>query len=212
MPPFAVSGSLVIVLSKRICWHMSDDFKRRLCAALLFWRSATRMDKTGPRIALLVWATALLLWSAVRIGGAAGLSINITPSMPIGLWIVRPLPSKPVRGQIVAICADRASERSAGPGSCPADRPVLLKPIVAIPGDQVSISEGGISVNGESFNASRTLPVAGVPAMPLGHYTVADSEVWVIATGHPRSYDSRYLGPLPIANIRGMALPVLVWH
>jgi conjugative transfer signal peptidase TraF len=190
---------------------MSDGFKHRLCAALLFWRFASRMDKTGPRITLLVWAIALLLWSAVRIGGGAGLSINVTPSMPIGLWIVRPLTVEPARDMIVAICAEGGLPTEEL-RSCPGDHPPLLKPVAAIPGDHVSVSEGGISVNGKSFNNSRALPVAGVPAMPLGHYTVADGEVWVIATGHPRSYDSRYLGPLPISNIRGRASRMLVWR
>lgn len=192
---------------------MSDDFERRLCAALPFLRSP-KIDRMGLRVALLVWGAALLLWSAASIGGAAGLSINVTPSMPIGLWIVQPLTSKPERGLIVAICADRGpSSPVAGAHglSCPDGHPLLLKPVAAIPGDHVSVGEAGLSVNGKSLPDSRARPVTGPQAMPFGHYTVADGEIWVIATGHPRSYDSRYLGPLPISNIRGRASPILVW-
>jgi type IV secretory pathway protease TraF len=47
-------------------------------------------------------------------------------------------------------------------------------------------------------------------AMPSGSYVVGDGEVWILSGHDPRSYDSRYFGPVPTANIRGRAVPLLV--
>jgi hypothetical protein len=34
--------------------------------------------------------------------------------------------------------------------------------------------------------------------------------VWLLSSYDPGSFDSRYFGPVPAANIRGQAIPVLI--
>ncbi len=47
-------------------------------------------------------------------------------------------------------------------------------------------------------------------AIAPGVYRVAAHQVWVIASHDPRSYDSRYIGPIPTASITGSARPLFV--
>ena len=49
------------------------------------------------------------------------------------------------------------------------------------------------------------LPLTGVAACT---YTVAPGHVWLISTYSPLSFDSRYLGPVPISSIRGTVKPL----
>jgi conjugative transfer signal peptidase TraF len=81
-----------------------------------------------------------------------------------------------------------------------------LKPVVAKPGDVVELSARGISVNGALL--SNTAPLSkdtkGRPLepWPFGRYVVASGTVWVASSYHPRSFDSRYFGPISAAGIR----------
>jgi type IV secretory pathway protease TraF len=45
---------------------------------------------------------------------------------------------------------------------------------------------------------------------PPGTYRVNVSEVWLM-NPYDLSYDSRYLGPIPLRNVRGEAKQVLTW-
>jgi type IV secretory pathway protease TraF len=47
-------------------------------------------------------------------------------------------------------------------------------------------------------------------AVPPGNYVVRQDSVWVVSGHDPRSYDSRYWGPLPVNAITGRAVPVLI--
>ena len=47
-----------------------------------------------------------------------------------------------------------------------------------------------------------------LPGIPAGTYAVAPGQVWLISSYSPRSFDSRYLGPVPISSIRGTVKPL----
>jgi len=89
----------------------------------------------------------------------------------------------------------------------------LLKPVAAVEGDCVAISAQGIAVNGVLIPNSRALTIdtMGRPLKPMenGFYTVKPGTIWLISS-HDHSFDSRYFGPLPSANILGLAKPVLL--
>ena len=63
-------------------------------------------------------------------------------------------------------------------------------------------------------------PCRGNPDAPLGQgplqrltdgaYRVTPNEVWLLSNYDPRSFDSRYFGPVPAANVLGVAHPVWV--
>ena len=149
-----------------------------------------------------------------------GLRCNVTTSMPIGVWRVQAQRGPVEHGDVVTLCAGpqaAALGRDRGylaGGECPGDVELLIKTVVAIPGDEVDVSRSGIAVNGSLIPGSIPLPYddRGREMQPIdqGFYRVGPTEVWVIGGSDPRSYDSRYFGPVPIANLRGHAWPLFV--
>ena len=89
----------------------------------------------------------------------------------------------------------------------------LIKPIAAMPGDTVVVRpDGVIEVNDTALQNSRSLRRDGadrpLPGIPVGTLDVAPGQVWLISSYSPRSFDSRYLGPVPINCIRATVKPL----
>ena len=84
--------------------------------------------------------------------------------------------------------------------------------MIAVAGDDVSVSPFGIAVNGRMVESTALLPedTAGRPLVAAQGHRVASGEVWVASAHDRRSFDSRYFGPVPLTNVRGLAVPVLV--
>jgi conjugative transfer signal peptidase TraF len=99
-------------------------------------------------------------------------------------------------------------------GTCPDGGSPLMKPVVARAGDSVQVSARGLSVNGKAVPNSAPLPkdTAGRPltSWPVGTYRVQPGTVWVVSDYHPRSFDSRYFGPISEALIRNRLRPLFV--
>lgn len=166
----------------------------------------------------LLWATSGV---AVLASGAwlAGFRWNETESLPPGLWRVSGTASDVQRWRVAYFCPpntrqlNQAKERGyLREGECPGDLEALFKPIVAIPGDQVRVSATGIEVNGLKIYNSEALDEDGA-MRPLvkteeGTYTVQAGQVWAISSYSPLSFDSRYFGPIELASIEGVAVPI----
>jgi len=152
---------------------------------------------------------------------AAGLRVNATPSMPLGLWRMVPDHAALRRGDVAVVCLPDTALVRAGtergyipPGNCPGGFEPLVKPIVATAGDIVAVSAAGVAVNGQEVHgtAQLTHDSAGRPLRPVpaGAYPVARGEVWLLSGHDPRSFDSRYFGPVPEADVQGIARPLWV--
>ena len=82
-------------------------------------------------------------------GWALGVRLNLTASLPLGLYIATDQPT-----DYVAFCLGGQPEKIAlarqyiTSGHCPGGGTPLLKPIVARPSDSVIYSHAGIAVNG----------------------------------------------------------------
>src|SRR5450830_321667 len=84
-----------------------------------------------------------------------GVALNTTASMPRGAYLVAPV-EQPQRAQIVGVCIPNQEQanvyRARGylPAStrCQTGLAPVIKPVAAIPGDQVRIDEQGTWVNG----------------------------------------------------------------
>lgn len=136
-----------------------------------------------------------------------GWRINQTPSMPIGIYRI----TSDSSSKLVAFCLTgtfglESVQRQYRPsGTCPDGGAPLLKHIVAEAGDQVDVTENGISINGELLPNSKPLTrdSAGRPLQPwpCGHYIIPQGFVWVASTYNRQSYDSRYYGPISITQI-----------
>lgn len=177
---------------------------------------------TGRRFAMIAWAAAGVWTVAVWLAFAAGLRINETPSLPLGLWRLEGQPAVIERGQIVSFCPPDAALFRLGRergylshGRCPGDFAPLLKPVAAVEGDVVEVAPEGVSVNGARIpnTAPRILDSAGrdMPPARFGSYTAGPGEVWLVSSFTAMSFDSRYFGSLPAAQIEGAARPLWVW-
>jgi conjugative transfer signal peptidase TraF len=173
----------------------------------------------GPamRTVFAAWSLAAGLWGAVTIARVWGVSVNVTPSMPIGIWIIRPVNAPIARGAIVSFCRVSRHSSTEPPkpsdhGPCPDGTSPLLKPIAAIPGDWVFVDGAGVTVNGQLLPNSQRQSRSGLAAIAPGAYRVGEGELWVVSSLHSESFDSRYFGPIRAAVIRGEAIPVLIGH
>ncbi len=170
------------------------------------------------RFAFTAWALAGVVGVTAAVATAAGFRVNTTASAPAGVWRIAPVQADEIkRGALVSICPPPLgiviAMRERGylhPGDCPAtDTTPLLKPVVAVEGDTVTVAPGGpLIVNGKAVPDSA--PEAGMPAWTPGTYTVKPGELWVLSSYSGGSFDSRYFGPVAVTNLRGRAAPVLV--
>ena len=156
--------------------------------------------------------TGIGLLCALALG--LGVRVNLTPSLPIGLYIAD------ARGSLVEFCPPgSAGEVSAVRGYrelgvCPDHHAPLLKPIVARVGDQVAIDAQGIRVNGAALPNTQAQSLdhrrRPLQAYRAGNYTVAPGTVWVASTWNDGSFDSRYFGPIRIEAVRATLVPLWV--
>jgi conjugative transfer signal peptidase TraF len=157
---------------------------------------------------------------AILTATAAGLRINTTASMPLGVYRVTNYRSGPIqRDALVTVCPSEAilsvalPRKYLGPGACPGNVEPLLKHAAAVGGDRVDVSDRGISVNGRGLPRSGRLrndcDGRPLPRIPAGRYTLAAGTIWLYAPV-ARSWDSRYFGPQATTRVIGIATPVFI--
>ena len=78
----------------------------------------------------------------------------------------------------------------------------LLKRVIGLPGDVVSINEGQVSINGASINE----PYLSKKATYAGEWIVPKGEYFVLGDNRPDSSDSHSWGFVPRENIIGKAV------
>jgi len=177
------------------------------------------VEGRAARAVALAAATVMLGAGTYTIFGS-GLRVNFTPSMPLGIYRLEPLPTSGVtRGMVVAVCAPEAAAdlgRRRGylsSGPCPHDTEALLKVVAGVPGDDVAVSTEGMAINGCLLPDSRPIALdsAGRRVLPgpRGDFHLRGGQLWLYA-GNPRSWDSRYWGPGAVGDIIARAFPILV--
>ena len=190
-------------------------FKRSLAASLC---AVARLRCVFVPIGALAIG-AMFLWTGF------GVVFNYTHSAPFGLYreefdseaaIHDPAP-------YVFFCPDRRWPSMRGEPNyrdpmrtCPDGFSPLIKPVVAWPGDLVSVSANGIRVNGRPLPNSAPIErdSKGQQLRPFsdGEYRVGPNELWVVSSFSPRSFDSRYFGPIPLRSVHSWLRPLLVEH
>jgi conjugative transfer signal peptidase TraF len=128
------------------------------------------------------------------------ITINITSSMPLGLYIKQSGDIK--RGDIVLVCLSEAYKTIGlqrhyviKGNKCDGMTP-LIKKVIAIPGDKVTLTDEYIKVNEQKYfyltyyydSKKRALNV-----YPRGEY---NQGYWLIGANDKHSWDSRYFGPV----------------
>jgi conjugative transfer signal peptidase TraF len=151
--------------------------------------------------------------------GLRRIRINVTPSIPIGLYDIH-LKVKGMtmtRGTLVIACPPLAAARLARArqylthGSCPGDVMPVGKYIAAVAGDTVAISPDGVVVNGQVLSESRPLAQdhrgRELRHIPYGTYVIAPHMVW-LAGDTTISWDSKYFGVVNTQAIHGVLTPL----
>lgn len=81
----------------------------------------------------------------------------------------------------------------------------LIKRVIALPGDRVSVTDGIATVNGVVESTPDPIPDP-TEALKVDEFTVPDDTVFVLGDNRPVSLDSRILGPIPQGAITGEAV------
>jgi conjugative transfer signal peptidase TraF len=157
---------------------------------------------------------ALILLALIGAAQLLGITINSTPSMPVGVWQVAPVARAVEIGDIVVVClpedvADVGLRRGyIEHGACPNGSAPILKFVAARSGDTVTIDARGISVDGmrlpHSRRASRDGHGRALASVAPGTYRIGDGELW-LWTPYGGSWDSRYFGAIAMHDVRSFA-------
>ncbi|SRR3989442_1546317 len=131
--------------------------------------------------------------------------VNISFSVPVGLYHLVAVPTPIARGMLVLVPVP-ASVQGVWSRWLP-----LLKPVVAIAGDTVCAFDDTLWVEGVSYG-----PVLATHhGQPLPHLsdclTVPEGHVFV-ASPVPKSLDSRYFGCVALPTVLARAIPVFTWR
>lgn len=149
---------------------------------------------------------------------ARTLRINVSPSIPVGLYFIERHVGAPRRGTIVLVCLPdsiAAVGRERGyllRGSCPGGVAPVGKPVFAIAGDTVIVRGGCIRSRGITVYAlSLVIDASG---RSLRHITdgigiVPPGMMWLLSTWSGRSWDSRYYGAVPVSGVQGVARQIM---
>lgn len=161
------------------------------------------------------FSVALGLLIAAGALAAAGVRFSLTPSLPIGLYLETEALLTP--GTLVTLCPPReaaALARHRGylrDGACPGGVQPLGKRILAVASDTVEIGHNGVRVNGRAIAGSaiheRDSQGFPLPTMPFGRHVIGRDSLFVFSAHHPRSFDSRYFGPVPVGSVRSTMRP-----
>jgi conjugative transfer signal peptidase TraF len=145
----------------------------------------------------------------------AGLRVNTSASMPVGLYVVSTGPD----ANLIEFCPTEPFAHMAivrgwrSAGSCPDGAAPLVKPVVATAGDVVEMSARGIAVNGRMLPntapLSRDSQGRTLTSWLSGRWVVAGDAVWVASSYNSHSFDSRYFGPVATSAIRDRVRPLL---
>jgi conjugative transfer signal peptidase TraF len=134
--------------------------------------------------------------------------VNETPSLPKGLYLRVP-DKAPRRGSVVAIAQPRNAQAYLATLHMPVEVK-LLKRVVAAPGDEVCREGGRLRWPGGAVRAlGRDRRGVGLPAW-RGCRRLGPDQLLVLGDT-ATSFDSRYFGPVRVADVSGVYVEALRW-
>lgn len=165
-----------------------------------------------------------------------GLYFNFTDSMPIGIYkesgnlkdfndfnndinylnLSNPKDKdRYLLGKLVILCTNELSEmfvRKQTEGFCTNQRMPLLKRVIAVNGDVISINENGVFVNGIYQNLSKPLTEGinnePLPKLNIDKRQLTKNEIIVLGNSST-SWDSRYWGIADSSQVIAVVKPLL---
>ena len=183
----------------------------------------SRKDRLWIMLVITLLLLTPLLQTLVRTTGLHEMLQHVvSPSIPPGWYWTTSLDSVIV-GYPTLICypqdavsfaVDRGYFRpdsSWTKGRCPQTFVELIKPLAALPGDTVTVTRDSLRVNSRPWisahvhefdSKDRPLPNA------IGTHVLKGGECFALSIWHPRSFDSRYVGPIECPASPRIALPI----
>jgi conjugative transfer signal peptidase TraF len=133
---------------------------------------------------------------------------NASASVPVGLYRIVPAGRINVTDLAVVRPPDELAAFLDERGYLPRGLP-LIKRVLALGGTTVCRSGAKITAYGTPYGKARALDTRG-RLLPVwqGCRTLRDGEAFFMNWDSPDSFDSRYVGPLPVSAIVGRAVPV----
>jgi conjugative transfer signal peptidase TraF len=171
----------------------------------------SKFIKQTTTIALSVWAGLFLFQTF----SPYGIRANVTPSIPMGLYLThKEVPAQLVRGTLVCFKYEApvwARSRDYAPEGY-----LHCKPVWAVPGDYLEVTGNQISLLGaEGYRAKAVALPTDIQgrSIPLALKTerVPDGQYALLSTYHPRSFDSRYLGLVPLNKVVSVITPLVTF-
>jgi len=151
-----------------------------------------------------------------------GFTVNTTPSLPLGLYRKTDMPLSQIqRGMLATFCLEdgefiRLSKERGylGEGPCPGGIKPLGKEIFGLPGDEISLNDGLIAVNGKTIpltKARATDSHGRVMPMPqLKSGAIPKGYALLLSPRHAGGFDSRYFGLVRPSSLHPVR-PVCTW-
>ena len=141
---------------------------------------------------------------------ASPLIVNVTPSVPLGLYWRHHRAA--VRGDFVLIALPPHLRTLAIDRDYLRHDHHLLKKVVAVGSDRVCRHGHSVWINNHIRVWARRNDALGraLPAW-FGCRGLTDDELFILGT-HPSSFDSRYFGPILRSDVIAVANPLLVWQ
>lgn len=151
---------------------------------------------------------------------AAGLRVNTTKSIPVGIYRLADVPVG--KGEYVIFCPpqtalfDEARERGyIGAGFCPGNYGYMMKRVLATANDRIVSTEEGVTVNGHLLPLSQPLEwdKAGrkMARYPFRDYKLRLSELLLMSDVSATSFDGRYFGPVKESQIKSVIEPLITF-
>ena len=150
-------------------------------------------------------AVSLLIYLTFVLALNSGPRINLTPSLPLGIYQI--VPGKPAKGDLVSFClqgefAELARERGyLQAGSCPNGLCPLLKRLSGLPGDTI-LPEALVAHSRDR---------QGRPMPSVLRSGVVPPGMAVVLADHEGSFDSRYFGFVPLESLQRVE-PIFVFN
>ncbi|WP_374222780.1 S26 family signal peptidase [Polynucleobacter sp. Fuers-14] len=154
-----------------------------------------------------------LFYLLIGFAYSSGWRLNLSRSMPLGLYQIEPNFSRLQRGDLVVFCLPKnllpTTVDFLQNGQCSSGAAPFFKSIVGIPGDHIETGILGVKVNGVLLTNSACLESVDLKCAYFND-ALPTSEYWVFGYGSnpslaSHSFDSRYFGAIPASSILGVA-------
>lgn len=150
----------------------------------------------------------LLIAQGLASVSSHSLILNYTASTPLGIYQRVPIHTWR-HGMMVVITPSPSDKALFAARGWLMKNGVLIKPIGALPGDQVCIHNDTVTINGKEAGPVFAMDSHGLPLPVIrGCFVLPRGTVFPFSTYSAHSFDGRYFGAISMAQVLGEARPV----